>query len=580
MMKGKTIVSVLNGKSAVACGALFCLSVSAFAHPVDSVSAKAKAVELFIANGVKEVSLERVLLTNDSSAGAKWRSVAGSKRAEQASDLFYIYNNVYGKGFAIISADDALPAVLGYSFSGNASEDSMPDALLMYLSEVANCTSVSNDISGQSDSVSVRVAPLLSTQWGQGSPFNDLCPNKWPVGCVATAMAQIMRYWQWPNVGRGTNTYKYGETYDTRLTVDFSQSAYDWSVMDDVVNLRSSNQCKENVARISYDCGVAVNMEYTKEGSGAFQYEAMAALVKNFSYSSSSIGVIYRDYCESDELWRKTIEREIEEKRPVLFCATSETSGGHCFVLDGLDERGYVHVNWGWSGSYDGFFNLNLLNPGSNKFRIQQRAVYGIVPDKTGEDNAPIQSQMLLEGNLACGWKNRALGTEFSTSVSEVYNYDDRGRTYSMAIGLYSINSGELLQIISNNAEETQHFGAWYGIESKSFTCKLDTDNDYSERYYVMKFVTKQSGFEKWVTPLAAPNCVNTIYVDVHDGKAYFSSEPPVSVEATIKDCLADKVLFYDLQGRKLTSPAKGSIVVKHITLPDGTVETGKFLVR
>lgn len=573
-------MSFLNGKSAVASVALFCLSVSAFAHPVDSVSAKAKAVRLFKGNGVKEVCLERVMLTNGSSAGAKWRTVAGSMRAEQANDLFYIYNNVYGEGFAIISADDALPAVLGYSFSGNASEDSMPDALLMYLSEVANCASVSYNISAQSDSVSVLVAPLLSTQWGQGTPFNDLCPNKWPVGCVATAMAQIMRYWQWPNVGRGSNTYKYGSAYDTKLTVDFSQSTYDWSVMDDVVNLRSSNACKENVARISYDCGVAVNMEYTKEGSGAFQYEAMAALVKNFSYSSSSIDVIYRDYCESDEMWRKTIEREIKEKRPVLFCATSEASGGHCFVLDGLDERGYVHVNWGWSGSYDGFFNLNLLNPGSNKFSIQQRAVYGIVPDKTGEDNVPIQSLMLLEGNLACGWKYRALGTDFSTNVTELYNYDDRGRTYSMAIGLYSLNSGELIRIISKNAEETQHFGAWYGMNSKSFTCNFDPDMDYSERYYVMKFVTKQSGFEKWVTPLVAPNCNNAIYVDVRDGKAYFSTEAPVGVEEAVMDNLADKVQYFDLQGRKLVTPSKGSVVIKRTTLSDGTVESKKFLVR
>lgn len=592
LMKKETVtMSVFIEKRAAICMLMFCLSVSAFAHPVDSISAKAKAVELFRECGIADIELERMGFADRRFAKAKGHNSNGDNAGSYNKDLFYIYNNVKGNGFAVISGNDVLPDVLGYSLTSHTTSENMPDALIAYLTEIGEYASAIEEGEAEpnwkaeeanANDRTNPVEPLMSSQWGQGSPYNTLCPNKWPVGCVATAMAQVMRYWQWPSNGRGSNTYQYGSTFDTRLSVDFSQNNYDWSVMEDKPSMRSSEECKNNVARISYDCGVAVNMEYAASGSGASHWDAMNALVNNFSYRGSKMNVIYREYCATDSEWRNAINNEISEKRPVIFCATSSSGGtadnAHCFVLDGLDDKGYVHVNWGWDGNYDGYFNLDILNPASYKYNMQQRAIIGIMPDKEGNDSKVNQSQMLMDGALTSGWKNRSIGVDFTLTATNIYNYDNKGRTYYMAIGLFNIKNGELVEIISNGAEKSEHFSAWTGVAAKSFTCKFSTEKAYDNRYYVLRFMTKQSGYDTWTLPLAKPGSTNAIYVDIHDGKAYFSSEAPVGIETTSNEVSASSTEYFDLQGRKITSHSKGAIVIKRTTLSDGTVETKKVM--
>ena len=293
-----------------------------------------------------------------------------------APTYFYIFNKGNGQGFVIVSGDDATKTILGYSDEGSFSVENMPENLQNWLNFYQSEIKYAME-SGQSatppDSVQTvalrsasTMSPLLGNiKWDQGEPYNILCPVNQTTkvqtvtGCVATAMAQIMMYHKWPVSGTGSNS-DVTSSYGT-LFVDFSKTSYDWNNMLDGYGGTSTLKQDTAVATLMYHCGVAANMNYNTTSSASY-YNAAKALIKNFGYDSD-IQICSRDFYTNAD-WKNKIKSELDAARPVFYSGSTE-AGGHAFVCDGYDSNDLFHINWGWGGMCNGYFELSSLEPSS-----------------------------------------------------------------------------------------------------------------------------------------------------------------------------------------------------------------------
>lgn len=320
-------------------------------------------------------------------------------------ETFYLFD-IDGGGFVIVSADYRVQPILGYSMSSTIDVDNLPSNCASWLEgydkqirsameeaslHVHSGWQEQGMAKSGVDGYDSNVGPLLTTTWDQSPLYNDQCPTSHGVrtltGCVATAMAQVMKYWNWPDTGVGQHSYltdQYGE-----LSASF-ETAYDWTNMPTSLTSSSSSAQVAAVATLMYHCGIAVNMNYATSaqgGSGAYNIMnsrglnypcAENALRTYFKYSPNMAGVLRLYY--TGEEWAAMIKNEIDHRRPILYSGY-DPIGGHEFVCDGYDTNGFFHFNWGYGGSADGYFSLSMLNPLDYDFNLGQQAVIGIVPD-------------------------------------------------------------------------------------------------------------------------------------------------------------------------------------------------------
>lgn len=304
--------------------------------------------------------------------------------------LYYILNDTINKAFVIVSADQRAWPILAYSTQGSFNENDQPEAFNYWMEERKKEIEyiITNNI--QPDDATIAswknlslkssvietpsVEPLIKTQWGQGCNYNSMCPADAAgqcghayTGCTATAMAQIMKFWNFPTKGAGSHSY-YHHTYGT-LSADFGSTTYQWSQMPD--KLTSQNDA---VATLMYHCGVSLEMDYGPDASSA--YFLTDALVQYFNYSSNAI-VVDRALFSTDD-WITLLKSELDLGRPIYY--TGNGSVGHSFICDGYQGEDYFHFNWGWSGSADGYFYIGNLNPGWYSFNENQSVVINIVP--------------------------------------------------------------------------------------------------------------------------------------------------------------------------------------------------------
>jgi len=334
---------------------------------------------------------------------------------------FYIFNNVNGPGFVLVSGDDCAIPILGYSGTTNCKSTGLPDNIRSWFgfydgtirAAVLNGEVATPEIAEQWNNIRAgnqpmepqsvtAVSPLLSTTWDQDAPYNNLCPgtgsNKAYVGCVATAMAQMMKYYNWPTTGTGSHSYLCNDgTYNYgTLSANFGATTYDWANMLNDYSTNPGTAAQQNaVATLMYHCGVAVEMVYTPEGSGAwtagtsypYYPSAETALKDYFKYSSSLYGAWKQYYTNSQ--WISMLKNDLDQQHPVIYAGTDQSGdGGHCFVCDGYDNSNNFHFNWGWSGWYDGYFALTSLTPGTGgagggnyNYSYYQEAIFGAVPN-------------------------------------------------------------------------------------------------------------------------------------------------------------------------------------------------------
>ena len=311
------------------------------------------------------------------------KAKAKSRTATTASpsDAYYVFNNDAG-GFVIIAGDDAVTPVLGYTSTGSFDAENLPDGLKDLLKSyerqiaalgdnyVANQTATRAAFTGEK---------LLNTaKWNQMAPFNKYTPNNYVTGCVATAGAIVMKHHGYPAKGTGSHSYTWnGKT----LTANFGHD-YDWASMP--AKYDGTNDADfDGVARLMSDLGVAVEMNYAKDGSGSYIGDLVTALQKYYGYSKLSHLMAIEDV--GAEAWNGRLREEIDANRPVLYAASDPTRGGHAFVIDGYKDENFS-VNWGWGGYCDGFYQIGALNPESagkptgDKYNVDQSAVFGMEP--------------------------------------------------------------------------------------------------------------------------------------------------------------------------------------------------------
>ena len=326
---------------------------------------------------------------------------------------YYVIENGTNKGYTIVSADDRLPEIVGYAKQGNYTEDTLPEAYVEFITayqkfveevkagnpHALRTAAEAKALRESASYTQPTVAPLLGNiQWNQGDPYNRMCPeydgvNKAVTGCVATAMAQVMGYWKYPSQlqadipGYTTGTYNInvpGISKDTDGT-------YDWDNILPQYNSGSFNDDQANaVAKLMHHCGVAVQMNYGPS-SGAFVNPER--LSKYFGYDKDFMVKVRRESYSMQE-WNTLIDNELIAKRPVLYSGQSSSSG-HQFVCDGSDGKGLYHINWGWGGYQDGYFDITILNPakggiGSGNapdgYNQGSDMIIGIMPDNGQED--------------------------------------------------------------------------------------------------------------------------------------------------------------------------------------------------
>lgn len=307
--------------------------------------------------------------------------------------LMYVFN-IANDGYVIISAEKSVSPVLAYSNEGNFVTENICPALSNWLEgykqQISFAKMTKSDTENQeweqflsptiqksTKTGTKEVTPLLATKWDQGSGYNYHCPahtsgpgGKCYAGCVATAMAQIMKYHNYPEKGIGSHSYQH--PYYGTISADFAATTYDWASMTNSLN----NNSKEAISTLIFHCGVSVEMYYTPTGSAAQTWMAKNALLNNFHYRNTIKELEKSSYSDLD--WRRILMENLDDGYPILYSGSGE-SGGHAWVCDGYQDT-LFHMNWGWSGANNGYFSVNDLNSGNGDFTEGQSAVINIIP--------------------------------------------------------------------------------------------------------------------------------------------------------------------------------------------------------
>lgn len=408
------------------------------------------------------------------------KAKAKSRTATTAStsDAYYVFNNDAG-GFVIIAGDDAVTPVLGYTSTGSFDAENLPDGLKDLLKSYERQIAALGD-SYQANQTATRAAftgeKLLNTaKWNQMAPFNKYTPNNYVTGCVATAGAIVMKHHGYPAKGTGSHSYTWnGKT----LTANF-ELGYDWANMPAQYN--GNDAAFDGVARLMADLGVAVEMQYNKDGSGAYIGNLVTALQKYYGYSKLSHLMAIEDV--GAEAWNGRLRDEIDANRPVLYAASDpNTGGGHAFVIDGYKDESFS-VNWGWGGYCDGFYKIGALNPESegnptgDKYNVGQSAVFGMEPSGGMEKVSTMGFKKLtnqlqtLNMNITDVKKGKR-GTIFSAPIGNTGDHNFNGE---IAVALMNAK-GEIRETVTRQPFKLTDFAPGYYYTSLSFSIESTVD--------------------------------------------------------------------------------------------------------
>ena len=448
------------------------------ARNVDTVAAKALAERFLSAKGVRS-ELQNI-------TPVKWEG------------KLYLYAN--GQGYVLMSADDAVRPILAYSANGTFPTDNIPpqvQALVQPYADIVEKARQNNlpqhpewkkllSDNAIQPKPRTSVSPLVTARWGQRYYYNTLCPNdpNWDqpciTGCVATAMAQIMHYWQWPEHGWGQHEYVWCLNYVPveTLSEQFDTVYYQWNQMPDVYDSLSTDAEIYAVSRLMYDCGVAVNMNYSFFVSGALMWvnnapwspSAGQALRIHFRYHPM-LQHVKRDYYTDSE-WLDLMKAELDAGRPILYAAYAAAGaslGGHAFVADGYDEDERLHFNFGFDGECDGFFAIDsICLPPDIHYAFMHEAIIGIQPNTEECDPAIIQA--VAEDSLV-GYCTGGGQYAYADSVSLTAHVAEGYRFDGWANGMY---------------DNPQYFPATICLSDTARIRRIDSDTLYYNTPLVM----------------------------------------------------------------------------------------------
>lgn len=500
-------------------------------------------VSALFANG-KQISQNAALSAARKYSRTGQVAPAKNLRSDKTNNAPYYAFNLE-QGYVIVSGDDEMTELVGYAENGFFDAENVPPQMQLWLDGYAEYVAAVQSGKAKarkillSDSPSVVVEPLVTTKWNQDAPFNNFAPEytddnnntqRCATGCAATAMAQIMKFHNWPEQGVGHYSYEH-QSFGT-ISSNFSEHVYGWTNMIDRYNNGEySNVQADAVALLMKDCGVSLNMNYGPV-SGASIYSYTPAFKNYFRYSSRTVN---RSGCETAE-FTKIITDELQEGRPIIYCGTGE-DGGHAFVVDGYDTNYFLHVNWGWGGYSDGYFDMNYMDPtglgiggGSGAFKWNQGIVLAR-PLKDGVEPYEFIQQLCfvlfndVQGGIFCEQEMPAnKGDDVTILLRNTANLSGESFFGSLNVGVFD-DSGALVTMgneerIENNNGELLEFqsGSLYSVD---LPMTLNTAG-IADGNYIVRAMSKANG-DVW-RKFASTGCLN---MTVADGKVYLSAPTP-----------------------------------------------------
>lgn len=500
-------------------------------------------VSALFANG-KQISQNAALSAARKYSRSGQVAPAKNLRSDKTNNApYYAFNLEHG--YVIVSGDDEMTELVGYAENGFFDAENVPPQMQLWLNGYAEYVAAVQSGKAKarkillSDSPSVVVEPLVTTKWNQDAPFNNFAPEytddnnntqRCATGCAATAMAQIMKFHNWPEQGVGHYSYEH-QSFGT-ISSNFSEHVYDWTNMIDRYNNGEySSEQADAVALLMKDCGVSLNMNYGPV-SGASIYSYTPAFKNYFRYTSRTVN---RSGCETAE-FTKIITDELQEGRPIIYCGTGE-DGGHAFVVDGYDTNYFLHVNWGWGGYSDGYFDMNYMDPtglgiggGSGAFKWNQGIVLAR-PLKDGVEPYEFIQQLCfvpyddVKGGIFCEQEMPAnKGDVVTILLRNTANLSGESFFGSLNVGVFD-DSGALVTMgneerIENNNGELLEFqsGSLYSVD---LPMTLNTAG-IADGNYIVRAMSKADG-DVW-RKFASTDCLN---MTVADGKVYLSAPTP-----------------------------------------------------
>lgn len=432
-------------------------------------------------------------------------------------NAYYVFNVEDKGGFVIVSGDDRTEEILGYSDTGTFDTSNMPDNVKSWLGYYEQVIRSLGDLQIQTTPRSAQhtdIAPLVKTTWGQGHPYNSMCPQKCVTGCVATAMAQVINYHQWPI----STTTKAIPEYS--FVDELPVTKFDWENMNN-----------NEVAKLMLYCGASVQMNYDISGSAALNYSPAIALPQYFGYDSG-IRFVARSDFGVDE-WENMIYEELAARRPVIYCgnSTDADAAGHAFVCDGYRD-GLYHINWGWDGSCNGFFSLSILNPygsgtgGSSTadgYSISQSAIIGI-QKPVGQTSQG--KKVLIQMGLSV--------TEENDFLWNLLNINTESFKGDVGVALFS-DSGTS-SILKSQSTDIESNG-WYLTH-----INVNDMKDVANGTYTLKPVYRPQGAEDWL--LCDGTAREYVEITSNNGSVTYRTHPLVDIKVNSLTFSAGKIPY------------------------------------
>jgi len=399
--------------------------------------------------------------------------------------LYYIFNMSTG-GYVAVSAYDATPPVLCYSFSNEYQADGQPENFKAWMDQYKRqiAYAIKNQASPSEKSAAAwkkfrdtpinaiqafnerEVLPLTTSTWDQGMYYNEMCPEDpagpdghCVTGCVATTLGQLMYYFRWPESGTGTYSYEC-PPYGT-LSVDYENANYQWDLMENALN-----HSNPEVSQLLYHAGVSVDMVYGPDGSGMYNHKGAYMLKTYFKYSPET-QYVFRDSTSMD--WDSLLVTHLDQQIPLYYAGWSVPDTiGHAFICDGYQGEDYFHFNWGWGGAYDDYFYTDDLTPGGNMFNLAQELIINAVPD-TNLYDYPVQCQgdktfSTLFGTIDDG-SGPLYSYENATACSWLITPDDSVNSLSLSFHSFSTDTSDYVSIYDGIDISTPLLGMFSGEE-------------------------------------------------------------------------------------------------------------------
>ena len=403
----------------------------------------------------RQAALQGIIMDQQQVSKARKQYLLNGSSSSETATSYYIFDNGADKGFTIVSGDDELPEIVGYSAHGNSEHLMKTEGCAAFLKAYQKFVAAFTQGDAKARKILAeqralkadgryqqpKIDPLLGDiAWNQDPPYNNMCPEyidtvQSDTGCVATAMAQVMMYYKYPKELKADIPAYTTATNKLKVNAISKGEEYDWNNMLSTYTEGEYNTTQADaVAKLMFHCGAAVQMDYGDSSGALLRPEDMSTY---FGYDADLLQEVYRSVYTLAE-WKKILDRELEDKRPIIYGGVRSYERGHLFVCDGSDGEGLYHINWGWSGDSDGYFDITLLDPdvsgtgagtSADGYNRDCSVIIGIAPDNGIKDEPLVKEHSLYadayEDHRKCTITNgerKNASEQFSLTVTPVFS--------------------------------------------------------------------------------------------------------------------------------------------------------------